>query len=108
MFLRTLNYKYIVIINDGEEGNFYIEIAISTGRETITLQQITENEEYKQFQKIVFDNFELLTPYISNDKIDLSQKISFSFEQLTDFLFNNAKILKKIVLKSVNDLWLNY
>lgn len=96
LFLRTLDYKYIVIINDGVEENYYLEIAISTGKETITLQQLIENEEYKHLHNIVFNNFELLTSYISNDKIDLNQKIQFSFEQLTDFLFNNAKILKEI------------
>lgn len=96
LFLRTLDYKYIVIVNDSSDGDYYLEIAISTGKETLTLQQIAGNDEYKNLRNIVFYNFELLMPYISNDIIDIGKKIPFTFNQLTDFLMHNSKCLKEI------------
>lgn len=96
LFLNTLNYKYIVIINEESTEQFSIEIAVSIDQEIVSLLHIAQKKKYQPIRKAVFDNFEFFATYISNKKFDVTEKMLLSFEQLSSFLNINAKILKQI------------
>ncbi|MBR4265859.1 MAG: DEAD/DEAH box helicase [Bacteroidales bacterium] len=95
LFLKTLNYKYIVKINDNGNGLFQLEIAFSTGKETISLQNIVEHSEIQKLQQDAIYNFALLNGYIKQN-FDVQKENTLTFEELTDFLLHRVPILKNI------------